>query len=140
MANAACGRPSFEAAKSELASLVEPAATAAVKGKTNLPEPLEDISYCSDPFLGPSDGVRSTMRYLLPLSVLGEDAESFVKAAEKQWRDRGLDIEADESEIAYMRFASKPGFNLSASVNYENQEAIISGNGPCVDDPNPEIP
>lgn len=135
LASAGCGRPSFDAAKSELAGLVEPAAEAAVKGKANLPKPSEEVAYCSDPFLGPSDGVRPTLRYLLPLSDLGEDPESFVKNAEKVWRDRGLDIDADESEIQYVRFATKRGFNLSASINYENQEAIIDGNGPCVDDP-----
>jgi hypothetical protein len=131
------GRPSFSEAKAELADLINPARQAALQGTGANPDPSEQVAYCSDPFIGPSDGVRPTLRYVIPLASLGENSKVFVEEAENVWRDQGLEIESDESEVRYVLFATKRGFSLQASLNYENGEAIISGTGPCVDDPNP---
>lgn len=134
------GRPSFNEAKSELSDLVNPALEAALEGVDTKSDPSEQIAYCSDPFLGPSDGVRPTLRYVISLESLGKDSNEFVEKAEKVWRDRGLEIESDESKVRYVIFATKRGFSLQASLNYENGEAIVSGTGPCVDDPAPDRP
>lgn len=131
------GRPNFTEAKSELSKLVDPALQAALQEVAVNPDPSEQVAYCSDPFIGPSDGVRPTLRYVVPLASLGENSKAFVEEAENVWRDQGLEIESDESEVRYVLFATKRGFSLQASLNYENGEAIISGTGPCVNDPNP---
>lgn len=113
-----------------------PAAEAALNGV----EPTERVSgtdFCGDPVTGPKNGIQPTLVYRVPISALGEEPNSFVIRAEKVWNDKGLEIEKDETEEVISRFATKPGYGLEVFVNYSNQEAVIGGTGPCVDDPNP---
>ena len=131
---ASCSRPSFDEASRELRKLVDPAAKAALNGA----DPVQESAgsdYCGDPFTGPKNGIQPTLVYRLPLSALGDEPELFVSRAEEVWRDNGLKIDKDESEGVISRFATKPGYGLEVVVNYSNNEAIIGGTGPCVDDP-----
>lgn len=130
----ACSRPSFDEASKELARLVDPAAQAALNGV----EPSErnvGNDHCGDPFTGPKNGIQPTLVYRVSTSKLGDDPNGFVRRAEEVWRNEGLDIETGDSENVYGRFASRPGYGLEAFVNHANQEAIVRGTGPCVDDP-----
>ncbi len=135
-----CGlfRPSFEEASQELADLVDPALKAALQGVDHTPNKLTESDNCSDPFTGPSDGLRPTLDYSIPLAALGSNPESFVERAERAWEEAGLKVQRDRSETADHRFSGRDGYALQAMVNYANNEAIIGGTGPCVDNPNPD--
>lgn len=130
----ACSRPSFGEASKELARLVDPAAKAALNG-VEPSERNEGNDHCGDPFTGPKNGIQPTLVYRVPTSKLGVDPNDFVRRAERVWRDEGLDIQSGNSENVFGRFASSPGYGLEAFVNHTNQEAVIRGTGPCVDDP-----
>jgi hypothetical protein len=131
---ASCGRPSFEEVSQELADLVDPAAKAALNG-VDPSERVAGSDFCGDPLTGPENGIQPTLVYRVPISALGDDPKLFVTRAEKVWRQKGLEIEKDETEDVFSGFATKPGYGLEVFVNYTNEEALISGTGPCVDDP-----
>jgi hypothetical protein len=125
----------YEEAKSELAGLVEPAVKAALKGVDRQPDRFDDGDNCSDPFFGPSQGLRPTFTYRIPTSELGSDPRTFVLEAEKVWKSAGLETRTDDSEGLFSRSATKGSYALHAYVNFANAEATISGTGPCVKHP-----
>jgi hypothetical protein len=124
-----------EEANRELARLLEPALEAGLRGAQHDPERLSGTDACSNPLTGPRQGVRPGVEYRIPIEVLGSEPERFVIEAEKVWREMGLETRADETESNLTRLATKPGYSLSASVNFANKEALLIGSGPCVDDP-----
>lgn len=130
----ACSRPSFDEVSKELARLVDPAARAALNGA----DPSErnvGTDHCGDPFTGPKNGIQPTLSYRVSTAELGSEPNDFVRRAEKVWIDEGLEVENGDSENVFGRFASSPGYGLEAFVNHTNQEAVIRGTGPCVEDP-----
>jgi hypothetical protein len=129
------GSPSFRQASEELAELVDPAVNAALEGIEATPDRLEESDNCSDPFFGPTDGQRPTLRYRISTSVLGDEPERFVLNAEKVWKDAGLETRSDDGTGLFSRSATRDSYAVHAYINYENAEATISGTGPCVDDP-----
>ncbi len=132
----ACARgPSFDEASQELASLIDPAVEAALSKSNARPEPRKGGGQCSDPFFGPSQGLRPELTYELPLSVLG-DPQTFISSVEKAWNANGLHVQVDDDDRVMSRRVSRGPYRARALVNFTSQEAFISGSGPCVEDPN----
>jgi hypothetical protein len=130
-----CARPSVIEVNSELSRLVNPALEAALAGAPQSPEAVTGTTACSDPFFGPRQGVRPGIEYRIPFESLGENPDSFALRAAGVWEDMGLTVDDDDTDTIKIRFATKRGYSLTATVNHANQEALMSGTGPCVDDP-----
>jgi hypothetical protein len=134
--NVAClFRPSYEESSRELASLIDPALESWNSDYKRLSERYDDPGACSDPFVGPRDGLRPSLTYELRFSVLGEDPEDFLDTVEEYWRSEGLDTQARETDIAKIRSSGRDGYIVSVDVNYATERASVGGSGPCVDNP-----
>ncbi len=129
------GEPSFDEASQELADLIDPAVKAAFSESDVRPRRVEDSGECSDPFFGPSQGLRPELTYELPLSTLG-DPQVFISSVEKAWKAKGLEVRSDDDDVVLSRSVSKGAYRARALINFTNQQAVIGGSGPCVDDPN----
>ncbi|HEX2150324.1 MAG TPA: hypothetical protein VHI31_09165 [Actinomycetota bacterium] len=90
---------------------------------------------CSDPFIGPSDGLRATLTYEFPFSALGEDPMELLTAVERHWISEGLETRVDETDLVKIRYSGKEGYPLSVVINYSAETAWVEGSGPCVDNP-----
>lgn len=123
----------FEGARRELASMIEPAANAAFSPAS--PTPVEDADPCQDPFFGPRDGLRPVLSYEASLATIGKSAAELVSAAEEAWREMGLEISPDESEELVTRYAGRDSYNVRIVVNLRDGVAVVEGSGPCVDNP-----
>lgn len=130
----ACSRgPSFREASQELAELVDPAVVAALPAGV-VPDRFDDPGQCSDPFFGPSAGLRPTISYEVPLAVF-EQPDSFILAVERAWESKGLDVQKSEEEGLVTRRISKGPYRARALVNFADQMAYIDSSGPCVEGP-----
>jgi hypothetical protein len=135
--SAACmARPSFNEATEELARLVEPPIKEWNPELASQADKFTEPQQCSDPFIGPSEGLRPTLTYEIPFSALQADPSSFMSAVEQFWKSEDLTLEADDSDDVLVRYAGKDGFNLRVLINFSSELAIVEGSGPCVDDPN----
>lgn len=124
-----------EEANQRLIFLVDAALDAGLQGKPR-PEPIPlDYHTCTDALLGPLGDVRPVFDYTFPLSVLGDDAGSFVERATDTLEAEGLRITSLDDERGYLRFASNENFNLKISALRTTGEVIIGGSGPCVAKP-----
>src|SRR5688572_7693730 len=86
------GRPSLQEARKELSESLDPAVEAALHDADVDPRRFQGTRQCSDPLVGPSEGVRPYLTYRVPTSVLGHDPKKFVFEAEQVWEKAGLEI------------------------------------------------
>lgn len=129
-----CARPTAAEVDAELSKMIDPVLDASI-ADSNAISRVSGEDSCSDPFVGPRNGIRPGVEIRIPFELLGDDPDSLVIEAAKVWKDMGLRIKSDETEVAVIRFATGSGYSLNATVNHANQEARLTGTGPCVNDP-----
>lgn len=127
----ACSGPPYGEAKEELEQLLRPAVRSAFAGMASAPEPLDESQQCSDPFVGPSDGLRPALTYKVGLSDLPNGGPAFIAAAQKAWEEAGFEVSEDDEEGILSRRVSSGSYGARAMVNMANEEALIGGSGPC---------
>jgi hypothetical protein len=132
---ACLGRPSLKETTQELADLIEPAVRFWNPDYKRLSQAFDEPQACSDPFIGPSDGLRPTLTYEFPFTALGDDPMNLLTAVEEYWKSQGLETQVDETDLVKIRFSGRDGYSLSVDVNYSSETASVGGSGPCVDNP-----
>src|SRR5687768_962029 len=82
-----CSRPTVAEVNAELTKMVEPVLRKALANSDHNPERLSGEDACSDPFVGPRQGVRPGIEIRIPFEALGDEPESLALDAAKVWRD-----------------------------------------------------
>jgi hypothetical protein len=135
LSSACIGRPSLEESSQELSGLIDPALESWNADYESVAKRFDQPDSCSDPFIGPRDGLRATLTYEFPFSVLGDDPMALLTAVEQHWKSQGFETRVDETELVKIRFSGKEGYPLSVVINYSAETAWVEGSGPCVDNP-----
>lgn len=133
-AGCALFRPSLPEATNRVHELLEGVVEAVASAGVTVPEPLVSAHPCADPFFGPRQGSRPYVAYSFPLADF-EDPVEILRLAEQAWEQMGMDIVIEDVGYAEFRYSGRRGYGVTASVNYNNQEVLLTGTGPCVDAP-----
>ncbi|CAN5746886.1 hypothetical protein BH23ACT12_BH23ACT12_23490 [soil metagenome] len=130
-----CTSFDLDEASRELDELLDPAIEAGFLGIDVSAYREESPDQCSDPIFGPSQGLRPSVQYEVPLALLGDQAGGFLSRVEKAWKDQGLEVTSEQDENFISRRVSRGFYAAVADVSLADQAGQIGGTGPCADHP-----